>query len=284
MIRVYEEKTPYSRMLEADDVNNDNVQGDVDDVNLSGDIEKDFKQLIKQLRGENYEELGDALEQVCSDPKLYALLSAGFGSGDLAEVKMSSGTTSVPVRSLRPSQSEIGLEDSLKYVLKGGSNATYFNNPVKIVAPVVTFNKTWIIDGHHRWSQTLIANPEANIAAINFNYNKISPLQCLRNTQGAIAVATKDIPSSSASSTNLYAVSESQLRKFIEDNITDLAVEELIDLTDCESKDEVIEYLVANGMELKKNNKPRQDAPDRSDMPQTTDKALDVMSKGVTNI
>ena len=288
MLKIYEEKTPYSRILEADkETNNDNIQGDPDDVNLSGDIEKDFNQLIKQLRGENYDELDDALKKICSDPKLYALLSAGFGSGDLAQVKMSSDKTTVPVRYLQPSQSEIGLEDSLNYPLTAGNVDNYFSDPVTIKAPIVTFNKTWIIDGHHRWSQLFIANPEADITAINFNYNKISPLQCLRDTQGAIAVATKDVPSSGRSSTDLYKVSEKQLRDFIEKNITDESVKGFIKNTNCESKEEVIDYLVANGMDLKKNNKPHPEAPDRKNMPQTGDypsKALDVMSQGVTNI
>jgi len=287
MLKIYEEKTPYSRMLEADEVNDKNVQGDENDVNLSGDVEKDFNNLIKQLRGENYDELDDALKEICNDPKLYALLSAGFGSGDLAQVKMSSSKTSIPVRALLPSQNEIGLENSLDYPLTAGNVDNYFSNPVTIKAPIVTFNKTWIIDGHHRWSQLLIANPEADITAINFNYNKISPLQCLRDTQGAIAVATKDVPSAKVSSHNLYAVSEKELREYIEDKITDKSVEGFIKNTNCKSKEEVIDYLVANGMELKKNNKPNSEAPDRKDMPQTGDypsKALDVMAKGVTNI
>jgi len=284
MIPIYEQKTPFSAILEANEQDEiDNIDSDVDDVALSGDVKEDFKKLIQQLRAESYGDLNDALDKICKDPKLYALLSKGFGNGDLASFKMSASTVSIPVTRLLPSQSEIGLEDSLKYPLKGYVD-TYFQDPVTVVAPIVTFNKQWIVDGHHRWSQTFVANPEARITAINFSNGKISPIQCLRDVQGAIAVANGKVPSSNASSTNLYTVSESQLRSFIEKNITEESVQAFIKETNCENKDDVVEYLTANGMNLKKNNPPYNDAPERSDMPQTDEKSLDVMSKGVTNI
>ena len=34
MINIFEERTPYSRKFEADEINDSNIQGDVDDINL----------------------------------------------------------------------------------------------------------------------------------------------------------------------------------------------------------------------------------------------------------
>jgi len=71
--------------------------GDVDDIQLSGDVEEDFQKIVDILRDTSYEDLGPALEDIVDDPKLYTLLAEGFGSGDLANVKMSSSTTAIPV-------------------------------------------------------------------------------------------------------------------------------------------------------------------------------------------
>lgn len=267
--------------LEAKD--NSNEFGDASDINLSGDVEKDFETVVNFLRNQDYSELGDALNDIVNDPKLYALLSEGFGDGELANVKMSSGTTTIAAAQLLPSQSEIGLDNSLAYPLKSDCH-TYFNDPVTIVAPIITYRKTFIIDGHHRWSQALMINPKVKMTAINFNYEEESPYRALRNFQGAIAVANKDVPSQVSKVNNVYEMSESEIRKYVEDNIQDVCVESLIDVGVAKDKEGVIDYIVNNAMLLKANNPPFANAPDREYMPQTDDKSIDVAEKGQTNI
>jgi len=285
MIKIYESESKYLRKLreaEQDGVERD--IGDPDDISVNPDVEEAFNELIQRLQGVNYDGLNNALNKICDDPKLYALLSAGFGDGKLADVKWSKSETAIPVRALLPSQREIGLENSFTYPLQSNCS-NYFNGVVTIKSSIVTLNKTFIIDGHHRWSQVYAVNPDAKISAINFSYNVKSPMQVLRDAQGAIAVANKDVPSSSASSTNLYSTDENGIRKFIESNIQDVCVKGIQkQIPELKSEEEVVEYFVENAMEIKKNNKPFQDAPSRKEMPQTDPKSIDVMSKGVTDI
>ena len=159
-------------LTEADegDEEEDNLFGDANDITLTGDIEKDFNNVVDFLKSQSYHDLGDALKDVINDPKLYDLLSKGFGNGELAKVKMSSSTVGIPVQQLFPTQSEIGLDNSLKFPLKSDCSKYFTGDTVTIVSPIITYRKTYVIDGHHRWSQLYMVNPDAKISAINFNY------------------------------------------------------------------------------------------------------------------
>lgn len=262
----------------------DNTFGDVDDIQLTGDVEKDFDTLIDTLQQNSFEELGDELNDVVDDPKLYDLLAMGFGDGKLADVKMSSTPTSLYVTSLLPSQSEIGLDNSLSYPLKQDCSHLFVDEPIKIVAPIVTYRKTFIVDGHHRWSQLYMINPNAKIEAINFNYEQPSPYRALRNFQGAIAVANKDVPKSYSKVNNVYEMSESAVRNYVDKNIQDVCWKSLVKVGVAEDRDSAVDYITKNAMTLKRDNFPPANAPDREYMPQTDDKSINIAKKGQTNI
>lgn len=257
--------------------------GDVDDIDLSGDVEDDFQQIVDTLRDTSYENLGPALEKIVSDPKLYTLLSEGFGDGELAKVKMSSSTTAIPVTQLLPSQSEIGLDNSLSYPLKQDCS-NLFKSPVTIVAPIITYRKTFIIDGHHRWSQLYMMNPSARITAINFNYNDQSPYRALRNFQGAIAVAHKKVPKSFSKVNNVYEMSENAIEDYIDKNMKDACWKSLVKQGVCKDRESAIDYILDNIMDLKSDNPPFASAPEREYMPQTNEKSVEIAQEGQTNI
>lgn len=248
--------------------------------------EEAFDNLIDKLQDTSFDNLGDELNDICNDDKLYKLLEEGFGDGDFANVHMSTSSTSIQVQQLLPCQNEIGLGNSLDYALSGKCSVdTYFNDPVTVVAPIVTYMGNFIIDGHHRWSQVYMFNPHASISAINFSYAEGSPWRALRNFQGAIAVAEGEVPSSSADVANVYDMSEDQIRKHIEDIMVDSCVEGLkANVDDVEDWESAVEYLLDNIDMLKKDNYPIQGAPDRDAMPQTTPEAIEVMEEGQTNI
>ena len=235
------------------------------------------------LRDTSYEDLGPALEDIVNDPKLYKLLSEGFGNGELAEVDMSSSTVAIPVTQLLPSQSEIGLDNSLSYPLKQDCS-NLFNSPVTIVSPIITYRKTFIIDGHHRWSQLYMMNPSAKINAINFNYNEQSPYRALRNFQGAIAVAHKQVPKSFSKVNNVYDMSESEIENYIDSNMKDACWQSLIKQEVCEDRDSAIEYILGNIKELRNDNPPFANAPEREYMPQTNEKSIEIAEEGQTDI
>lgn len=259
--------------------------GDASDVYLSGDIEKDFEQIADMLRQTSYEDLGDALEDIVHDPKLYTLLAEGFGDGDLANVKMSSDVVAIPVTQLLPSQSEIGLDNSLNWPLSGKQSCkNLFQDTVTVASPIITYRKTFIIDGHHRWSQLYMMNPEAKITAINFNYSEASPYRALRNFQGAIAVANKSVPKSYSKVNNVYDMSDSAIRNYINSNMSDACLNDLIDVGVCDDKESAVDYILENIKLLQYDNPPFANAPAREYMPQTDKKSVEIARKGQTDI
>lgn len=257
--------------------------GDADDEAVSGDVEEAFDKLVQKLRDASYEELGDALEDIVSDPKLYALLKEGFGDGELAKVKMSSSPTTIAVTQLLPTQSEIGLDNSLKYPLSQDCSKL-FKSPVTIVTPIITYRKTFVIDGHHRWSQLYMMNPDAKISAINFNYSEQSPFRALRNFQGAIAVANKEVPKSYSKVNNVYEMSDSAIEQYVDENISEACWKSLVKVGVAEDRDSAIDYILDNIAQLKDENKPYGNAPAREYMPQTDEKSIKIAEEGQTNI
>ena len=271
--------------------NDGDVPDSVDEIQLTGNVEADFDTLIEVLQQTDYEDLGGAsgeLNDILQDPKLYDILAYGFGEGELADVSMSSSAVSIPVSQLKPSQNEIGLSNSLAYALK--SDCSYcFDDPFIVKnTPIVTYNDEYVIDGHHRWSQAYMINPDATISAVNFTYNDKDPYRALRNFQGAIAVATgagKQFPYSKADKlSDVYSMSEDQIRDYIDSNMQDVCWQSLVDEGVCEDRESAIEYIVDNVMQLKKNNAPDSDAPERQYMPQINDQAQGIAEEGQTNI
>ena len=282
-IRSGRRKIYTARQIPKTDIMADDTFGDPDDMLLPDNIEDAFNEIINKLREYGYEEFVDKLDDLIDDPKIHALLSEGFGDGDLVQVHMSSSAIALPVMQLLPSQSEIGLDNSLKFPLKSDCSI-YFNSPVTVVAPVLTYRKTFIIDGHHRWSQTYIVNPEATISALNFNYNSTSPFRALRNFQGAIAVAKGDIRKEYSKVNNLYEMDKGQIEAYIDEHMEDICWQSLAEHNVCDSRDSAIEYLTLNSLQLKNENPPFSGAPDREYMPQTDTESISVADAGQTDI
>lgn len=271
------------RIYSADEVDEDTAAKADDDSEVSPEVEKAFNALVDELQDYTFEELGDALDDIVNDPKLYALLSEGFGDGALANVKMSSSPDAIPVVKLLPCQSEIGLDNSLSYPLKQDCT-NLFKDTVQIVAPIVTYEGLFIIDGHHRWSQLYMMNPKAKISAINFEYSNDSPWVALRNFQGAIAVANKEVPKSYSKVNNVFDMSKEQIADYVDNNISDACWKSLVKVGVCEDRDSVVEYITNNALQLKKKNYPFPGAPDREFMPQTDKKSIEIAKEGQTNI
>jgi len=127
-------------------------------------------------------------------------------------------------------------------------------------------------------------NPSAKIAAINFNYSEQSPYRALRNFQGAIAVAHKEVPKSFSKVNNVYEMSEDAIEAYIDKNMKDVCWQSLVEQGVCEDRDSAIEYILGNIMDLKADNPPFASAPERQYMPQTNEKSIKIAQEGQTNI
>ena len=114
------------------------------------------------------------------------------------------------VSNLFPTQNEISLEDSLDMALKYGQVQQYAgSNDRMILSPIVTYKKTFVIDGHHRWSQLYLINPDAEIVAYDISEMKrekqeLTPVEVLKEFQKIIGAYFGVIPSETVKSTNIY--------------------------------------------------------------------------------
>lgn len=244
------------------------------------------KQLEEWLKGQNYVDYVETLNEMLKDPKAKALLSEGFG-GELGDYKLKFKVKKIAVNTLRPTQAEIDINKSVDYALKidpKGNLDRYFADEVILKFPLVTFRHNYIIDGHHRWSQVFAFNPNAKMVCFDYD-GDISPIQMLKATQGAIAAVKADpnnenngeIPSEVVEGTNLFdkKFNEKRIAKYVKETGTDKFFEIFPDYVENKTKkklngkDEIISYVTENLLDLKSNNYPEQNSPKRGDMPQT---------------
>lgn len=271
------------------------------------------KALVDLFKKRNYHDYIGMLNQMAQDDKFRVLVDAAFG-GDgndaLGNIEVNTKEASKDTASLIPTQSEIDITKSLAWGLRGGegseSNAKIaVANIDKIMAgdevklgkgeglPIITFG-SFIIDGHHRWSQVYCFNPDATMAAVDFRARGMSPLRMLKATQGCIAAIKKGkLPQAIVEGSNMFTASEKAIKDYISKNILDEVVEAIKKYKkNLKDKNAVIEYITSNCMSMKNENKPmtgtNEKAPNRGDMPQTdmvsADELEGKLKKGVVSI
>jgi len=256
------------------------------DVEMTRDPKSRLLVLEKYLKNRKYEDYVEILNEMVKDEKFSPLIKEAAG-GELANVDLEMSIADIPVTRLMPTQNEIDLDKSLKFGLSvPGNIKNYFNNPVEIKMPLISYNGTYIIDGHHRWSQVFCFNPNAKMTCINFE-GDLSPIQMLKSTQLAIAASINKVPTANVRGTSLYKVSEADLRRYVDKNFSDKCVKDLMKvLKNIKSRDEAVDYVVNNAMKLKSNNTPIIGAPKRDFMPQTdaAPESVDRLKKGTVKL
>lgn len=258
------------------------LKDDVEDVAVSEqnpEAVKIYDKLIDMIQQMNYDETVDFVDDIVKDPKLKFLLSLGFG-GDFSNMKLKLKKATIPVRRLVPTQSEIGTEETLKYLVQGKDIDVCFEKSTIIKKPIVTFQGTFIIDGHHRWSQIFVTNPNANVVSIDITGN-LSPLSMLKAVQCTIGSNTGKLIRKDIKGENLYDVSEKEIREYLSEKLTGEVLECLYKYY----KDPV-DSLTQNVIQMQRNNTPILNAPDRGEMPQTSKdpELFDDLKSGVTEV
>ena len=248
-------------------------------------------ELVAYLKHKNVHDYINTLNDMLNDPKAKLLLEDGFG-GMLGDTELKYSVEEIPVRNLRPTQSEIDVDKSVKYsftkpetvdmIMNGAGKNVEIN-----YSPIVTFRKNYVIDGHHRWSQVYSINPDATVKCFNYD-GDISPIQMIKAVQGAIAAVKaqtgddENIPSREVEGKNLFEKewNKKHIYKYIYDNITNKFVGQYNKyFPEIENKKDVAMALTNNLMELKTNNYPEIGSPNRGDMPVTTHAGLDKNNK-----
>lgn len=267
----------------------------------TGDPE--FDKEVKDLKSKpGMDSLVSALDGL-TDEQL-ALLEKGFGDGEYAE-KMNTAVMDIKAKDLHPTQNEIDVGKSLSYQISGKNpdqvKQILDGGPVTINLPLVVYDYNgtyYIVDGHHRWSQVFLLNPNCQINSIVFKNSAgdtaQDPADMLRDFQGAIAIANDgEVPQSTVKpGMNMFDWSSDQLREYLEENIQDGMITAYQDFYNSEiDKEDIENSVISNAGLMKKSNKPINNAPSRAVMPQTdtgVDKTgvagLEIAKKGMTDL
>lgn len=242
---------------------------------------------VKDLISLGYENFVDELKSVSKIPKIQKILNQGKDDGNMKdEVIEVNDKANFFVSKLTPTQSQIGLGDSIGYlcdkdpegaknIIKGDTSG--FNNN-----RILTANGKYILDGHHRWSQVFCLNPDATIPAIDLNIPGDSK-KILKIIQAGIAATYKDIYKKPADSkTDIFDETKipknqigEKLKEIIKnsskgDKFLDVAKESY----GVKDGDEVIDIISKNALMIK--DKKPENAPKRDYMPQPSDTAIEV--------
>lgn len=241
------------------------------------------KELESYLKGKNYPDYVKTLNKMLEDPKAKTLLQDGFG-GDLGDTKFTFKVRYIKPMNLRPTQNEIDVNKSVKHCLTKPDNMRHLFDDKIVTAgmPLVTFRGNYVIDGHHRWSECAMINPEGKMVCFDYDAD-ISPIQMLKAVQGNIAAALSErdkepeIPSQKTAGPNLYDKewNKEKIHEYVEDKLTDESSSifmKLYNKEHCKDRIEVVDVICENIWNVKMNNYPEDNAPSRGEMPQT-DKA-----------
>lgn len=262
-----------------------------------------FDKEVKDLKSKpGMDSLVNALDGL-TDEQL-ALLEKGFGDGEYAE-KMDTTVMNIKAKDLHPTQNEIDVGKSLSYQVSGKNpeqvKQILDGGPVTVNLPLVVYDYNgtyYIVDGHHRWSQVFLLNPNCEIESLVFKNSAgdtaQDPADMLRDFQGAIAIANDgEVPQSTvAPGMNMFDWSSDQLREYLEKNIQDGMISAYRDFYNSEiDKDDIENAIIGNAGLMKKSNKPIKNAPSRAVMPQTDTgvkktgvAGIEIAKKGMTDL
>lgn len=231
-----------------------------------------LEELEKYLKNKSYPEYVKTLNKMLEDPKAKLLLQDGFG-GTLGDMEFKFSVKRIKATSLLPTQAEIDCTKSIQHSLINFNNIhKCFNNPVIINnIPVVTFRGNYVIDGHHRWAEACMINPDCKLLCFDYDAD-ISPIQMLKAVQGVIAnVVSNDernVPSDITKGENIFnrKWTKTKIEEWIKNTISDKSKKVF------KSYNITVDDLVHNILNIKYNNYPPSNSPNRGEMPQT-DKA-----------
>jgi hypothetical protein len=163
-------------------------------------------------------------------PMAKKLVKSGTGDDDKKVKGSATGKGDfIPVLQLKASQNEVGKANSLANVCKG-ANATWDGidwgdvdwlvEHMKPGAEVefkdallgaITTDGNVVLDGHHRWSQAFMLNPECSVNVVFADAAGLSADETLKAVHLAILAKTDQDKTKSASGGNLFQASDADI-------------------------------------------------------------------------
>lgn len=309
-----DEQDPYTGKIHKAEDSNDDKSKERDnhyaDLKTGANTIKEiinlpYEQFIQKLTGKTPPTKGTEVAKI--DPKVTKVLSLGKSDLQLQDEKVpTNDKANLPVKGLFPTQAQIGLLDSIGFLaFKMPENA---KNALSGQAEfqgerILTANGKYILDGHHRWSQTYLINPDAKIPALDLTLNVKSEKEMLKVIQMAIASTYGAIAMKAANAaTDIYnddvitkwnaeykiegdtalglvkAVLDGKCGTLQDDGgdikNVDKFIEVIKEAKGLENREDVEKYLAKNADQLRRTTKSASEgAPVRSIMPQPGDTA-----------
>ena len=243
---------------------------------LSPVLMKMFVNKIKSLGSDDsLEDYVDDLNAMLKDKDAKQILDKAFihakkGYSFTGKIK------NIPVKNLHPTQSEIDIDKSLGFPFKSEELAKlngdkyYGNAPVKMPFPLITFNDRYILDGHHRWSQVYSFNPKAKMVCVDIqlapdsDVKKVTANDALKICQGMLAAKRAEdkqgkIPKSKVGpgKVNVFEMDKDEIKAKVQtyiDKKDGKPAEQLADCAGLENKEQFLDLLTNNLMDLKDKN------------------------------
>ena len=210
------------------------------------------------------------LKNVAGDKEFQSVAGGGTGDGNPKDEVVKIERTSVKAIDLVPTQAEIGLSNSL---------ADQMNNQYKaaetalglagtpIIMPsadnpppaILVFNGKHILDGHHRWSQVAMMNPDGMVAIDNMTSPAIKTNEeALKVMQLAIAAKAGKVVTKPFEGANLMKTTEEEVKNYVLKNIEDNVLQLLVQAEKIASPDKqaAADYIGNNFKLVAKNPGP----------------------------
>lgn len=202
-----------------------------------------LKKLITEAPGDDIKKASDGslsqtvsmLQKLSSDGDFLRVLQGGTDDGDLKDEQVPFTTANVSCTDMYPTQAEIGFGNSLDDLCddKYGAIKSAFSSPVLMPAPgkktpILCANvggKTYILDGHHRWSLCFMINRDAKMACDIMQLGEGTPEDALKIMQMAIAAKAERIRTKDFEGQDLMATNTAAVESYVNDNINLKAIE-----------------------------------------------------------
>ena len=210
------------------------------------------------------------LKQVSSDGEFRKVAGGGLGDGNPQDEQVKIELTSIEAIKLLPTQAEIGLDASLEDQMINRYSATehalgLLATPIvmpsqeKPPPPILVFDGKYILDGHHRWSQVVMMNPNGKVAIDNMTSSAIKTNeQALKVMQMAIAAKAGNVVTKDFEGENLMKATDEAIHAYVLEGISEDVLNLLVKAKKIAAPDKnaAADYIVKNFRLVKKNPGP----------------------------
>ena len=224
------------------------------------------------------------LKKYANDPNFDKIAAAGQADGDAANERVTVTPATVTARSLTATQSEIGSAQSLgdQVINKYDATKTALGlngTPIAMSSksgpsPLLVYNGKFILDGHHRWSQVMMVNPNGKVLIDNVTGPALDDEeQALKAMQFAIAATADQVVTKPFKGKDLMSSTYDEVYKFVMENVNDDVLKLLVQAKKIQkpSKELAAKYIAGNLKNIQ--DKQGQFSRERS-MPQAGDSGV----------